>query len=111
MNIIIGEKLIVFDKSNVIIVCKVEGIFLFILFWSKDGFRLLENLQFSVLYFIWVILEDVGWYICIVENYLGFDSQLVDFFVIGEYILKQCKVNLKKCFVVVSIYGKYKGIL
>ncbi|XP_068741513.1 hemicentin-1-like isoform X2 [Montipora capricornis] len=78
MNITIGEKLTVLDKSNVTIVCKAEGIPSPTLSWSKDGFRLPENLQTSVLHLTWVTLEDAGRYICTVENYLGSDSQSVD---------------------------------
>ena len=88
MNITIGEKLTVLDKSNVTIVCKAEGIPSPTLSWSKDGFRLPENLQSSVLHLTWVTLEDAGRYICTVENYLGSDSQSMDLSVTGEYILK-----------------------
>lgn len=43
LKVLIGEKLMVFDKSNIIIECVVIGVFMLMLFWSKDNIKL-ENL-------------------------------------------------------------------
>ena len=83
MNITIGEKLTVLDKSNVSIECMGKGMPSPSLSWSKDGLKL-ESAQSNVLHLSRVSLEDAGLYACTMENFLGSDSQSVVLSVKGK---------------------------
>ena len=81
MNITIGEKLTVLDKSNVSIECLGNGIPSPSLSWSKDGLKLEST---NVIHLSRVSLEDAGLYTCSMENFLGSDSQSVVLSVKGK---------------------------
>lgn len=83
VNITIGEKLTVLDKSNVSIECLGNGIPSPSLSWSKDGLKL-ESAQSNVIHLSRVSLEDAGLYTCSMENFLGSDSQSVVLSVKGK---------------------------
>lgn len=74
MNITVGEKLTILDKSNVTVECKAKGIPTPSLSWSKDGARL-QNSAVNLLHLKSVTLEDAGRYTCTADNFLGSDSQ------------------------------------
>ena len=74
VNITIGEKLTVLDKSNVTIECVVEGIPPPSLSWSNDGIRV-ENSGGNFLHLRGVTKEDSGRYTCSADNFLGSDRQ------------------------------------
>lgn len=74
VNITIGEKLTVLDKSNVTIECVAEGIPPPSLSWSNDGIRV-ENSEGNFLHLRGVTKEDSGRYTCSADNFLGSDRQ------------------------------------
>lgn len=74
VNITIGEKLTVLDKSNVTIECLAEGIPPPSLSWSNDG-KKVENSGRNFLHLRSVSKEDSGRYTCSADNFLGSDRQ------------------------------------
>lgn len=109
INITIGEKLTILDKSNVSVDCSAEGVPPPSLSWSKDGVKL-TSLQSNLLHLRNIAREDTGRYTCTAENFLGFVSQSTLLSVRGRYmfwrhvenvVLEQCEysfilVNLRK---------------
>lgn len=109
INITIGEKLTILDKSNVSVDCSAEGVPPPSLSWSKDGVKL-TSLQSNLLHLRNIAREDTGRYTCTAENFLGFVSQSTLLSVRGRYmfwrhvenvLLEQCEysfilVNLRK---------------
>ena len=74
VNITIGEKLTVLDKSNVTIECLAEGIPPPSLSWSNDG-KDMENSGGNFLHLRSVTREDSGRYTCSADNFLGSNRQ------------------------------------
>lgn len=85
INITIGEKLTILDKSNVTIECTAEGVPPPSLSWSKDGVKL-NSLQTNLLHLRNIAREDTGRYTCTAENFLGFVSQSTLLSVRGRYM-------------------------
>ncbi|KAL9986930.1 hypothetical protein ACROYT_G001147 [Oculina patagonica] len=74
LNITIGEKLTILDKSNVTVECTATGVPPPLLSWTKDGIKL-KSLETNLLHLKNIALEDAGRYTCTAENFLGFVSQ------------------------------------
>ena len=74
VNITVGEKLAILDKSNVTIKCMAKGMPPPSLSWSKDGNKL-ENAQPNLLHLMSITLEDSGRYTCSADNFMGSDRQ------------------------------------
>ena len=74
VNLTVGEKLTILDKSNVTVECMARGMPPPSLTWSKNGVKL-DISQASLLHLQSVTLEDVGRYTCTADNFLGFDSR------------------------------------
>ena len=104
INITIGEKLTILDKSNVTVECSAEGVPPPSLSWSKDGVKL-KSLQSNLLHLRDIAREDTGRYTCTAENFLGFVSQSTLLSVRGRYmfwkrvenlIIEQCEYKYRK---------------
>ena len=104
INITIGEKLTILDKSNVTVECSAEGVPPPSLSWSKDGVKL-KSLQSNLLHLRDIAREDTGRYTCTAENFLGFVSQSTLLSVRGRYmfwkrvenlIIEQCECKDRK---------------
>lgn len=85
INITIGEKLTILDKSNVTVECSAEGAPPPSLSWTKDGVKL-KSLQSNLLHLMNIAREDTGRYTCTAENFLGFVSQSTLLSVRGRYM-------------------------
>ena len=98
LNITIGEKLTILDKSNVTVECSAEGVPPPSLSWSKDGVKL-KTLQTNLLHLKNIAREDTGRYSCTAENFLGFISQSTLLSVRGKYMfwMHEQNVTLGQC--------------
>lgn len=98
LNITIGEKLTILDKSNVTVECSAEGVPPPSLSWSKDGAKL-KSWQTNLLHLRGIAREDTGRYTCTAENFLGFVSQSTLLSVRGKYIfwIQVENVTLDQC--------------
>lgn len=91
----IGDNLIIVIGIDIDILCLVVVLFNLIIRWLFNGLVIKEgNLCFvkvvkMVLNFVGVILEDIGFYICYVNNIFGKDIKIMFLFLISEY-LKFC---------------------
>ena len=85
LNITIGEKLTILDKSNVTVECTATGVPPPLLSWTKDGIKL-NSLEPNLLHLRNIALEDAGRYTCTADNFLGFVSQSTLLSVKGKYI-------------------------
>lgn len=74
VNITVGQKLTILDKSNVTIECIASGMPPPSLSWRKDGVTL-TNSQPDVFHLNSIKLEDAGQYTCTADNVLGSDSR------------------------------------
>lgn len=86
LNITIGEKLTILDKSNVTMECSAKGVPPPSLSWSKDGVKL-KSLQSNLLHLRNIAQENTGRYTCTAENFLGFVSQSTLLSVRGKYMV------------------------
>lgn len=86
VNLTIGEKLTVLEKSNVTVECMARGMPPPLLSWSKGGVKL-DISQVNLLHLQSVTLEDAGRYTCTADNFLGSDSQSAVLSVRGKYTL------------------------
>jgi len=75
VNITIGEKLTILDRSNVTVECMAKGIPPPSLSWRKDGDILENTSAANILHLRGVTLEDAGRYTCTADNFVGSDSQ------------------------------------
>lgn len=85
LNLTIGEKLTILDKSNVTVECVATGVPQPSLSWSKDDIKL-KSSQTSLLQLSNVALKDAGRYTCTAENFLGFVSHSTVLSVRGKYV-------------------------
>ena len=85
INITIGEKLTILDKSNVTVECSAEGVPPPSLSWRKDEIKL-KGLQSNLLRLRNITRDDTGRYTCTAENFLGFVSQSTLLSVRGRYM-------------------------
>ena len=92
VNLTIGEKLTILDKSNVSLECMARGMPPPLLSWSKGGVKL-DISQVNLLHLQSVSLEDAGRYTCTADNFLGSDSQSAVLSVRGKYTLNIIQEN------------------